>query len=190
MAYQPAFHCQITLPLPVAVGTPLPVDFREVGRGILPHPWWDGRQRGNEVEVEEVNASGTNLPSIHTLGLLELGQASDDQHDPLNTVASPTTTISTLFLGTPELQGTAQHQLPSQLRFHMYIPEQDSPSDSQDESSGDSSDGMESEGIGGGSSPLSYGWGEQGSGFIWRSFGPSEFADMYWRDNFERLVLY
>ena len=59
---------------------------------------------------------------------------------------------------------------------HTLVPEQDSPYESLDESSGDSSE-MDSEDTqSGGSSPLSPDLEEQGNGLTWRVFEPSEFA--------------
>ena len=182
--HPPVFHCPVTQPQG-AMRTPLPLDLREVQGIIWPPHWLNGR-RGDEVAVEEprsdyvedsdgmseptqstsnnVDGRGTNLPGIHTLGLLGLRRVSDQQPGPSNPVPS---------LATP----TTHYQVPSP-PHHTEVPERDSSYESLDESSGDSSD-MDSEDTqSGGSSPLSSDLDEQGSGLTvtWTMFGPAEFA--------------
>ena len=123
----------------------------------------NGVSEPTQSTSNNVDGRGTNLPGIHTLGLLGLRRVSDQQPGPSNPVPS---------LATP----TTHYQVPSPQHHIFSVPEQDSPYESQDESSGDSSD-MDSEDTqSGGSSPLSSDLDEQGSGLTWRTFGPSEFA--------------
>ena len=70
----------------------------------------------------------------------------------------------------------AHYQVPSQSHDTFLVPEQDSPYESLDESSGDSSEMNSEETQSGRSSPLSPDLEEQGSSFAWTMFGPSEFA--------------
>ena len=108
-----------------------------------------------------VDSRGTNLPSIHTLRLPGLRRVSDQQPGPSNLLPSLVTTA----------------QVPSQ-PHHTEVPEQDSPYESLDESSGDSSEMDSEETQSGNSSPLSPDLEEQGSGLTvtWTMFGPAEFA--------------
>ena len=105
------------------------------------------------VEAPISPASTRRLPGLR--------RVSDQQPGPSNPIPSLATTTA---------------QVPSQPHYTNLVPEQDSPYESPDESSGDSSEIGNEETQSGGSSPLSPDLDEQGSGLTWRMFGPSGFA--------------
>jgi hypothetical protein len=177
-ASRPTMHCPLTRARG-GISAPLPIDFRKVGTEIWPPCWWNGRIEGHEVEdgwaggrpedaalptpqggpstMDDGDVMGDRLPSIHKLGLWGLRRTSaiDRQPEPLdNTSSSPGTTISSHRLDTPDWRGAVHHQLPSQSNQTNIVPEQDSPSNAQGESSRNNCE-MESErNHGGGSSSL------------------------------------
>ena len=178
--HPPVFHCPVTQPQG-AMTTPLPLHLREV-RGTIWPPHWSNGQENSAGAVEEpwsdyvedsdgvsepaqstsnnVDGRGTNLPSIHTLRLPGLRRVSDQQPGPSNALPSLPTT-------------TTHYQVPSQPRHASSVPEQDSPYESLDESSGDSGDMDSEETRSGSSSPLSPDLEEEGSGLTWSMFGPA-----------------
>ena len=159
-----------TLPMPLtpSFGEVRGINSPHRSNGVAVEEGWSGYVEASDSVSEPtastshyVDGRGTNLPSIHTLRLPGLVRVSDYPADPLDSSPLPATTTS---------------QVPSPQHHIFSVPEQDSPYESQDESSGDSGD-MDSEDTqSGGSSPLSSDLDEQGSGLTWRTFGPSEFA--------------